>query len=143
DLTGVDLRPAREFPVDPANEAGFDNSGESLTMSSELMAKYVQAAREVVDHMVLKPEGFAFAPFPMLVETDREKYAVQRILDFYGRQPTDFAAYFQARWRCKHRAVFGEPKATLAGIAAETKVSRRYLSMIWQALEAKEDVGPL
>src|SRR5262249_26691524 len=33
DLTGVDLRPAREFPVDPANEAGFDNSGESLTMS--------------------------------------------------------------------------------------------------------------
>jgi hypothetical protein len=32
DLTGVDLRPAREFPVDPANQAGFDNSGESLRM---------------------------------------------------------------------------------------------------------------
>src|SRR5262249_12739137 len=30
DLTGVDIRPTREFPVDPANEAGFDNSGESL-----------------------------------------------------------------------------------------------------------------
>src|SRR5262245_57556370 len=29
DLTGVDIRPARAFPVDPANEAGFDNSGES------------------------------------------------------------------------------------------------------------------
>ncbi|NCF88480.1 MAG: DUF1587 domain-containing protein, partial [Verrucomicrobiaceae bacterium] len=26
DLTGVDLRPTREFPIDPANEAGFDNS---------------------------------------------------------------------------------------------------------------------
>src|SRR5262245_14512795 len=25
DLTGVDIRPTREFPVDPANQAGFDN----------------------------------------------------------------------------------------------------------------------
>ena len=33
DLTGFDLRPTREFPVDPANPAGFDNSGESLAMS--------------------------------------------------------------------------------------------------------------
>ena len=33
DLTGADIRPAREFPVDPANTAGFDNSGETLTMS--------------------------------------------------------------------------------------------------------------
>src|SRR5258708_9875082 len=32
DLTGVDLKPTREFPVDPANQAGFDNTGESLTM---------------------------------------------------------------------------------------------------------------
>ena len=47
DLTGVDLRPTREFPVDPANQAGFDNSGESLTMSPSLMAKYLQAARSV------------------------------------------------------------------------------------------------
>ena len=72
DLTGVDLRPAREFPVDPANQAGFDNSGESLTISPGLMAKYLEAARQMADHMVLKPDGFAFAPYPMLVETDRE-----------------------------------------------------------------------
>src|SRR4051794_11028088 len=37
DLTGVDIRPAREFPVDPANEAGFDNSPESLAMSPALL----------------------------------------------------------------------------------------------------------
>ena len=46
DLTGVDMRPAREFPVDPANQAGFDNSGESLVMSSALVNKYLQAASE-------------------------------------------------------------------------------------------------
>ena len=32
DLTGVDLKPTREFPVDPANQSGFDNTGESLSM---------------------------------------------------------------------------------------------------------------
>src|SRR5262249_22710171 len=39
DLTGVDIRPTREFPVDPANQAGFDNSGESLAMSPALLKK--------------------------------------------------------------------------------------------------------
>src|SRR5262249_54959460 len=40
DLTGVDIRPTREFPVDPSNPAGFDNSGESLGMSPALVKKY-------------------------------------------------------------------------------------------------------
>jgi hypothetical protein len=99
DLTGVDMRPTREFPVDPANTAGFDNSGESLSMSPALLNKYLQAAHEVGDHMVLLPDGFVFSPHPMLVETDREKYAIKRIVDFYERQPTDYADYFQAAWR--------------------------------------------
>ena len=41
DLTGMDIRPTKEFPVDPANEAGFDNSGESLAMSRALIKKYL------------------------------------------------------------------------------------------------------
>src|SRR5206468_2889869 len=120
DLTGVDMRPAREFPVDPANQAGFDNSGESLAMSPALLNKYLLAARDVADHMFLNASGFDFAPHPMLVETDREKYCIQAIVDFYLRQDTDYADYFRAAWLYKHRAVLGKPKATLAGIAAET-----------------------
>src|SRR5947207_1949814 len=143
DLTGVDMRPAKEFPVDPANPAGFDNSGESLSMSPALMGKYLQAAREVANHMVLKLDGFGFAPHPMLVETDHEKYTIQRIVDFYERQPTDYADYFRAAWLYKHRAAFGKPRATLAEIAADNKVSPKYLATISQALEqTKEDVGP-
>ena len=46
DLTGIDMQPTRVFPVDPANQAGFDNSGESLAMSPALVKKYLQAARE-------------------------------------------------------------------------------------------------
>src|SRR6266487_1344285 len=78
DLTGVDIRPAREFPVDPANEAGFDNSGESLAMSPALLKKYLEAARHVADHMVLKPDGLIFAPHPAVTDPDRDKYCVKR-----------------------------------------------------------------
>jgi hypothetical protein len=148
DLTGVDIRPTREFPVDPANTAGFDNSGESLTTSPALLNKYLQAAREVGDYMVLTPDGFTFAPHPMLVETDREKFAIKRIVDFYKSQPTDYADYFQAAWRYKYRADLGKPEATLESIAAESKVSPKYLAMVWPLLEespgaARQEVGPI
>ena len=147
DLTGVDMPPTREFPVDPANPAGFDNSGESLTMSPALLNKYLQAAREVANHMVLTPDGFDFAPHPMLVETDREKYAIQRIVDFYERQPTDYADYFRGRVALQASSRLGKPRATLAGTAAEAKVSAKYLPMVWQILEerpsAKQEVGPI
>jgi len=143
DLTGQDLQPAREFPVDPANPAGFDNSGESLTMSPALLNKYLQAARAVADHMVLTPDGINFAPHPMRVETDREKYAIQRILDFYARQPTDYADYFQAAWKFDHRAELGELHATLEAVAAVSKVSPRYLAIVWQLLKEKDAVGPI
>src|SRR5580693_6378465 len=143
DLTGQDLQPTREFPVDPANPAGFDNSGESLTMSSALLNKYLQAARGVADHMFLTPDGIEFAPYPMLVETDRDKYCIQRIVDFYLRQPTDYADYFEAAWRFENRATLGKPGATLASIAADLKISAKYLPMVWQILQDKDALGPV
>jgi hypothetical protein len=143
DLTGQDMNVARQFPVDPANQAGFDNSGESLTMSPALLNKYLKAAREVADHAVLKPDGIDFAPYPMLVETDREKYAIQRIVGFYAAQPTDYADYFQAAWRYKYRVILKKPRATLASIAAESKLSPKYLPMVWQILHDQDAVGPV
>ncbi|MBK9168398.1 MAG: DUF1592 domain-containing protein [Bryobacterales bacterium] len=143
DLTGVDIRPAREFPVDPANTAGFDNSGETLTMSPALLKKYLDAAREVASHMYLKEDGFAFAPHPMLVETDRDKFAVHQIIDFYHRQNIDYADYFETAWRFRHRTALGHPNATLAGLARQHGVSARYLQTIWTALENPEEIGPL
>jgi hypothetical protein len=144
DLTGVDIRPTAEFPVDPANEAGFDNSGESLVMSPALLKKYLDAARAVADHLVLEPEGFAFAPHPAVTDTDRDKYAVDRIVSFYRRQPTDLAGYFHAAWRYQHRAALGKPGASLADCAAEQRVSDSYLRTVWSALaETPEQIGPL
>lgn len=143
DLTGVDIRPAREFPVDPANTAGFDNSGETLTMSPTLLKKYLAAAREVASHVYLKEKGFAFAPHPMLVETDRDKFTVHQIIDFYHGQNIDYADYFQTAWRYRHRAALGQPNATLDGLARQHRVSAKYLQTVWSTLESPEEIGPL
>ena len=146
DLTGIDIRPAREFPVDPANAAGFDNSGESLAMSPALLNKYLEAARKIADHVVLTPDGFDFAPHPMLAETDRDRYAIQRILDFYASQPTDYADYFDAAWRYQHRAKLRNSANTLDAIASQAGVSAKYLRTIWQLLQEKSAasaVGPV
>ena len=144
DLTGADIQPTKTFPVDPANEAGFDNSGESLSMSPALMTKYLAAARTVVDHLVFTPQGIDFAPHPVVTDVDRDKYCVKRIVEFYKRQPTDYAEYFYSAWSYKHRSVHGKTEATLDDIAKEHGVSAKYLSTIWQALSDEEvDVGPL
>ncbi len=144
DLTGVDIRPAREFPVDPANEAGFDNSGESLAMSPALLKKYLEATRRVAEHAVLKPDGFVFAPHPVVTESDRDKYCVKRIIEFYQRQSTNYTDYFIAAWRFKHRAALGKPRATLAEFAAADRISSKYLATIWSTLTGSpEKAGPI
>ena len=144
DLTGVDIRPTREFPVDPANEAGFDNSAESLAMSPALVRKYLEAARKVADHLVLKPEGFSFASHPVVADTDRDKYSVRRIIDFYKRQRTDYADYFAAAWTFKNREALGRPGLSLADVAGEAGISPRYLATIWSTLiDNPEEVGPI
>jgi hypothetical protein len=144
DLTGVDIRPTREFPVDPANEAGFDNTGQSLTMSPTLLKKHLAAARHVADHVVLKPDGFVFAPHPVVTETDRDKYCVLRIIDFYQRHAVDLADYFLASWRFQHRSAVGQPQAELRDFAAEAGLSPKYLTIVWNLLtEPQPTSGPL
>jgi mono/diheme cytochrome c family protein len=143
DLTGVDIRPTREFPVDPADEAGFDNSGESLAMSPALLKKYLAAARLVADHAVLTPDGLVFAPHPVVTETDRDKYCVKRIIDFYERRKVDLAEYFLAAYSYRHRDALGRPTAKLGQFAAESGLSIKYLAMVWSLLSDDEaEVGP-
>ena len=142
DLTGQDLHVTAQFPVDPANTAGFQNSGESLTLSPALLNKYLQAARRVADTMMLEPDGIDFAPYSAQAITDRERYYVQSIVDFYKAQPTDFAQYFQAAWRYRYRKVLGHPGATLASTAADAKLSPKYLPLVWGILHDKGVIGP-
>ena len=150
DLTGVDIRPARHFPVDRANQEGFDNTGESLEMTPGLLMKYLDAARAVSQHLVLEPAGLSFAPHPVVGDTDRDKYCVRRIVDFYERQNTDYADYFCAAWRLRQLA----PKTTaefssdfetlLAAVARREGVSPKYLQTVWSLLSGKQHhFGPI
>lgn len=144
DLTGVDIRPTDTFPVDAANEAGFDNSGESLTMSPALLNKYLGAARQVVEHLVLKPDGIEFAPHPVVTDTDRDKYCVKRIVDFYKRQPVDLADYFYAAWQQRQRKTSAQSNDALVEVAAENRVSAKYLRTVWSLLtDETSAVGPI
>src|SRR5260370_30734246 len=113
-------------------------------MSPALFKKYLGAARLVADHVVLKPEGFVFGPHPVVAETDRDKYCVQRIIDFYKRHQVDYADYFQAAWKYHHRAKLGRPNAKLSDLAADAKLSAKYLALVWSRLtETEAEVGPL
>ena len=140
DLTGVDIRPTKTFPIDAANQAGFDNSGESLNLTPGLLNKYMQAARAVTEHLVLTPSGINWSTHPTVTETDRDKYAVLRIIDFYQRQPVDLADYFLAAWR--HRSLAESQSIEMT--ANQEEVSEKYLREIWDLLSSQaESIGPL
>ncbi len=112
-------------------------------MSAALMNKYLQSARSIADNLVFTSGGLEFSPHPMRVDTDREKYAIQQIMNFYRAQPTDTAKYFEAAWRYRHRAALGNPQATLASTAAQMKLSAKYLPLVWDILHDKDAVGPV
>jgi hypothetical protein len=145
DLTGVaGLAPTRTFPVDPANEAGFDNSGETLAISPALMAKYLDAARNVADHIVFQPHGLSFAPHEVVTETDRDRFVVNRIMDFYRRQRTDLADYFFALWRYENRSALGLKDVSLRSVATAEGVSLPYLQRLRQLLHDRQGAfGPI
>lgn len=134
DLTGVDIRPTREFPIDPANESGFDNSGESLSLSPALLKKYLNAARHISEYLVLMPDGLEFAPHPVMTNTDRDRFCVSRIIEFYERQETDLAEYFLAAWRFRHRT----SEEDLDGLASEAGLSPKYLRTVNELLTGSD-----
>ena len=137
DLTGVDMQPTREFPVDPANTAGFDNSGESLTHVARA-AEEVSAggARSGRSHGAEAGRHSTSRRIRCWWRPTARSTPFRRIVNFYERQPTDYADYFEAAWRFKHRAALGKP--VQRSPAAKMQVSPKYLPLIWEILERGE-----
>src|SRR5262249_34973576 len=101
-------------------------------------------ARRVADHVLFLPGGLTFAPYPVVTDEDRDKYAVNRIVDFYKRQPLDYGDYFLAAWRDRPRAALRQPRLTRGEAAATARVSATYLERLWTMLNASgEEAGPL
>lgn len=143
DLVGHEINAAIDFPIDPANAEGFDNSGESLTYTSGVFQKFSKSIDFVVSHLLLTPDGIRFAPFPVVTDTDRDRYCVQRIVDFYKRQPTDLVPYLIAArtWKLSQETA---NKLTIEESAKQAAISPKYLQLLLDALQDNTlEYGPL
>ena len=153
DLTGLsDLDPAREFPGDGAAGEGFTNAGQALVMSPALIAKYLDAAKEVANHAVLLPGGIRFSPYTS--RRDWTNDVLARIRNFYagftnqaggdqvnlqgivfetnqgGRLPVE--AYLRAT--LEHREALRSGTATIADVARQHHLNANYLETLWNVL---------
>jgi Protein of unknown function (DUF1592)/Protein of unknown function (DUF1588)/Protein of unknown function (DUF1587)/Protein of unknown function (DUF1585)/Protein of unknown function (DUF1595)/Planctomycete cytochrome C len=138
DLTGVDIRPTRSFPVDPAAGEGFDNTGEALRMSPSLFAKLYEAAQHVADHAVLTTTGLEFAPYPVATFADRAKFYEQAIIRFYETHKVDYDVYLAACWEYRYRPPTRRD-ATISEWARERNLSPKYLQSLHDLLGSDPD----
>jgi hypothetical protein len=145
DLTGVDLRPTREFPADGAAGEGFTNAAEALAdVSPTLLGKYLAAAKDVADHALLLPDGFRFSPTKTRRDWTDESTA--RLRQFYaalvpGDGRLTVQPYLAAAVR--HRDALLAGKVTLTDVAATEKLNPKYFGVVWQTLTDKAPSYPL
>jgi hypothetical protein len=132
-LTGIDIRPTHDFPADPAAGEGFDNTGEALGMSPNLLKKYLSAAQHVSEQMVLKTDGIAFAPFPVTSYNEQKKLTEQTIIDFYQQHEVRIADYLAAAWRFRYRGEAEQP-LDLAAWGKQKSLSPKYLTLVLETL---------
>jgi hypothetical protein len=92
DLTGIQsLEPARLFPPDSAAGEGFMNTGQSLVMSPALMAKYLEAGKEIATHAVLLPDGIRFSE--NITPRDRTDEILANIRTLYAKYTEEGGAH--------------------------------------------------
>ncbi len=161
DLTGVDLDPAREFPTDSAAGEGFTNAGNALSMSPALLAKYLDAGKEIARHAVLLPDGIRFSQFT--AQRDWTNETLLKIRQFYrqrveivdlgvgtsvglmnlhgdcrlgqtGKLPLE--KYFAAT--LAERAALRLGDKTVSVVAAERGLNAKYLGLLWANMDATE-----
>ena len=94
DLLAVDVDVAALLPADNTYEHGFDNNGEMLSISPDLVSRYLSAARKISRLAVgIPPVGPAVATYrvhPALMQDDRQDDA----LSFGSRGGVAVSHYF-------------------------------------------------
>ncbi|QDU82386.1 hypothetical protein Pla110_41410 [Polystyrenella longa] len=161
DLTGAELNPAEQFPVDGAAGEGFTNTGNSLVMSPSLVTKYFDAAKGIASHVVLLPDGIRFSTGSS--RRDFTDETVARIQEIYTRHTgpmgdshlldqwnvadtavltkddgrVDLARYFGVL--LKHRDSLISGKVNFEEIASAEKVNAKYLQLLGTMLVAPLD----
>jgi hypothetical protein len=103
DLLGVNVD-VSGFPQDAAT-AGFDNNGQSLTLSPLLLELYFQTAQKAIDSVFVSGEQppmirWRFQPESGNHDGNRVEYAGQRVIVNGGQNPVngDFVIVHHDRW---------------------------------------------
>lgn len=143
DLTGIkSLDPAREFPVDGAAGEGFTNAGAALVMSPALLAKYLEAAKEVAAHAVFTPHGLRWSASTS--SRDWTDEALSRIRSIYARYTTTGDASQTVAQGIKLDTGTGDGRLPLAkyleaiqGRASVEGLSPKYLQTLQRALSSE------
>ena len=133
DLTGVDLKPAREFPADGAAGEGFTNAAEGLSdISPALLTKYIHASKEIAEHAVLLPDGFRFGQGK--TRRDWTDESIAKLRGFYAPYGPDgklnVAPYVIGIVRHYEILVGGQFET----VAAKEKLNAKYLKHLWDTL---------
>ena len=147
DLTGIDLRPARQFPEDSVAGEGFANVGEALVMSPTQIAKYLEAARQVSAHAVLTPLGLRFSTSDNRHDWTAEAVAriqatYARYVDLRGQIPLDHYLDATLQYRERDRT----QNLSLEQLATQQNLSAKYLQILWKTLNDPQpavDVAPI
>src|SRR5579871_3981734 len=66
DLLGIDFDVTQVFPADGTGGSGFDTNGETLFVPPVLMERYMTAAQQIVDRVIITPPlAKSFVPGPV------------------------------------------------------------------------------
>jgi mono/diheme cytochrome c family protein len=155
DLTGLDLRFDRDFASDAVGGEGFANFGDVQFVDDANLERYLEAAKRVASHAVIGSGPLDFFEHPG--KSGMEMSAVQRIQAIYrangfravageGAKPYGLDRYgkaFYVAWRFRHRQILGEPKITLAELAAREGITARFAEHISSLVSQPSPTYPI
>ena len=142
DLTGlVNLEPTKEFPVDGAAGEGFINTGDALSMSPNLIRKYLDAGKTIAEHAVFTPTGMRWSESTTrrnevnrLMEQIREFYRITNRASSeqsYEEQGNlNLRGYLEAL--AVERTGLTNNSVSIEQVAAKRNLNPVYLQKLWQ-----------
>ncbi|MEE2843660.1 MAG: DUF1587 domain-containing protein, partial [Planctomycetota bacterium] len=148
DLTGVlTLNPTRQFPVDGAAGEGFTNTGDALSMSANLVRKYLDSASEVAKHAVFTPRGMRFSE--KTTRRDVVDEMMGEIRGFYQQHSHaknsatfEHQSYLYAGPYIHAIVNFRQPirggEMTIGAVAIQCDLNSKYLQTLWDLCETPQ-----
>ena len=142
DLTGLtSLDPTKEFPVDGAAGEGFINTGDALSMSPNLIRKYLDAGKAIAQHAVFTPTGLRWSKrtsrrneVDQMMEQIRSYYrAANRTspdLPYEQQGHLHLRGYLEAI--AHDREALASTASTFDEVAQKHNINPVYLKKLWQ-----------